>query len=81
MVSKKTMAGLLKRETANKFVSPAMKKKIAYILLAILIIIQFFRPAKNINSLSDATANDITKLYMQCLKCAKHFKNQLLRLS
>jgi hypothetical protein len=38
-------------------------KKIAYILLAVLVIIQFFRPAKNINTTYSATANDISKLY------------------
>lgn len=38
-------------------------KKVAYILLVVLIVIQFFRPAKNINTTSSATANDISKLY------------------
>jgi hypothetical protein len=38
-------------------------KKIGYILLAILIIIQFFRPAKNINTAAAATVNDISKVY------------------
>ena len=41
-----------------------MKKKIAYTLLAILVIIQFFRPAKNMNATASATTNDISKLYM-----------------
>ena len=38
-------------------------KKIGYALLAILVIIQFFRPAKNINTADSATANDISKVY------------------
>ena len=38
-------------------------KKVAYILLGVLVVIQFFRPAKNINTTSAATANDISKLY------------------
>ena len=38
-------------------------KKIGYALLAILVIIQFFRPAKNINTADVATANDISKVY------------------
>jgi len=38
-------------------------KKIGYALLAILVIIQFFRPAKNINTADAATANDISKVY------------------
>jgi Haem-binding domain len=41
-----------------------MKKKIAYALLFILIIIQFFRPAKNINAAASANANDISKIYI-----------------
>ena len=40
-----------------------MKKKIAYTLLAALVIIQFFRPAKNINAAESATANDISKVF------------------
>jgi hypothetical protein len=38
-------------------------KKIGYLLLAILIIIQFFRPVKNINTTAKAAANDISKAY------------------
>lgn len=40
-----------------------MKKKIAYTLLAILVIIQFLRPTKNINAAATATVNDISKIY------------------
>ncbi len=40
-----------------------MIKKIAFALLAILVIIQFFHPTKNINASPEATANDITKAY------------------
>lgn len=40
-----------------------MLKKIVYLLVIVLIIIQFFRPAKNINTSASATENDITKLY------------------
>jgi hypothetical protein len=40
-----------------------MKKKIGYILLAGLIIIQFFHPEKNINITEAATLNDISKIY------------------
>lgn len=38
-------------------------KKIAYLLLAVLVIIQFFRSSKNINTTPSATTNDISKLY------------------
>lgn len=40
-----------------------MKKKIAYTLLAVLVIIQFFRPEKNINAAASATVNDISKVF------------------
>jgi Haem-binding domain len=40
-----------------------MKKKIAYTLLAALILIQFFHPAKNINTSSESISNDISKVY------------------
>lgn len=40
-----------------------MKKKIGYILLAGLIIIQFFHPEKNINPTEAAALNDISKVY------------------
>ncbi len=40
-----------------------MKKKIAYTLLAAFVIIQFFRPAKNINAAASATTNDISKVF------------------
>jgi Haem-binding domain len=40
-----------------------MIKKIAYTLLAAMVIIQFFRPEKNINTTTAATANDITKVF------------------
>ena len=40
-----------------------MLKKIFYLLLIIFIVIQFFRPEKNINTTAAATNNDITKLY------------------
>jgi Haem-binding domain len=40
-----------------------MKKKIAYALLATLLIIQVFHPAKNINASPQATVNDISKIY------------------
>ena len=40
-----------------------MLKKIFYLLLVIFIVIQFFRPEKNINTTAAATNNDITKLY------------------
>ncbi|MCW3093888.1 MAG: cytochrome [Ferruginibacter sp.] len=38
-------------------------KRLGLILLAIFIIIQFFRPARNINIAPAAFANDITKVY------------------
>ena len=40
-----------------------MRKKIAYTLLAVLIVIQFFHPAKNIHTDATATLNDISKVY------------------
>jgi cytochrome c553 len=40
-----------------------MKKKIAYTLIAALVIIQFFHPAKNINAAASATANDISGVF------------------
>jgi Haem-binding domain len=40
-----------------------MIKKILIVLLLALIVIQFFRPAKNIHTGPEATANDIGKVY------------------
>lgn len=40
-----------------------MLKKIFYLLLIIFIVIQFFRPEKNINTTAAASNYDITKLY------------------
>lgn len=40
-----------------------MLKKIFYLLLVIFIVIQFFRPEKNINTTAAATSNDITRIY------------------
>ncbi len=40
-----------------------MFKKFLYFLLAVLVIIQFFHPAKNVNASPAATANDISKVY------------------
>ncbi len=40
-----------------------MGKKILYLLLIIFVVIQFFRPAKNVDVSAAATANDITRVY------------------
>jgi hypothetical protein len=40
-----------------------MLKKILLVLLAAFIVIQFFRPVKNINTSAAATTNDISKVF------------------
>ncbi len=40
-----------------------MAKKILLFLLVVLVVIQFFHPAKNINTTAAATANDISKVF------------------